>query len=332
MGYYCVLAHIGIQETWKNVATQTAREAETFDLLSITTTTTITSPEIPTELIEAVSSEFWYSGSSSKDRITFMKTCSLINNLWKAVFAQIPSRDIYVPTVAYLVHFSAIICTNSSIIYCSDLPYSARTITCHVDLTETTDEAAMEPYSVLASLPNHSGFRRCFPSIGQMDFEVNYRIRGGWHESILCLQQLIRTRISIALDQAMTQLSVLPVDWHIIAENQEVDHVRGVVADVHWVTFLSEVTLAVAPGMLCCIRKVPFKETVLNSTYVGGLLHFRGHAFLVEKNGRFAYFFERLWTLLDEVYEDAKGTINPPGSVYSCWKTILGEASGHRKL
>ncbi|KAK0191634.1 hypothetical protein F5146DRAFT_1001419 [Armillaria mellea] len=268
--------------------------------------------ELPAELIEAVILEFWYSENSSKDRILFMKSCPLINSLWKEAFARISSRDIYVPTVAYLLYLSTIIRTNSSLIYCSDLPLCARTITCHVDLTETTHDAAMEPYSVLASLPNHSGFRKCFPDIEQMHFE------------------------------AMTQLSVLPIDWHVIAENPEVDNVRGIVADVHWDIFLREATLAVAPGTLSCIRNVPFKETVLNSTYVGGLLHFRGQALLVERMGDVRlindYFRKaapkpsNLWNLIGEAFEDAEGVVVPPGSVYSCWKTILGEASGKRKL
>ncbi|KAK0455717.1 uncharacterized protein EV420DRAFT_557424 [Desarmillaria tabescens] len=302
----------------------------------------MTSFELPTELLEVVVLEFWYSEHSSKDRITFMKACPLINNLWKEVFARISSRDVYIPTVAYLVYLSTIIRTNSSAIYCSGLPHSVRSITCHVDLTETTKDAAMEPYSVLASLPNHSGFRRCFKNIQRINFEVNYRIRGGWHESILCNEQLIRTRISIALDKVATKLSVLPVDWHIIAEKPEVDHIRGVVDDVHWDIFLREATLAIAPGMLCCIRKEPFKETVLNSSYVDGLLHFRGRALLVEKMGdarRINYYFRKaapkppgLWTLIGEIFEDTTGALIPPGSVYSCWKTILGEVSVQRKL
>ncbi|KAG7446193.1 uncharacterized protein BT62DRAFT_1006419 [Guyanagaster necrorhizus] len=271
-----------------------------------------------------------------------MKTCPLVSNLWKEVFAHISSRDIYVPTVAYLVHLSTVIRTNSSVIYCSDLFQSTRTITRHVDLTETTGDVAMEPYSALCSLPNHSGFRRCFPNIERIHLEVNYCIRGGWHELILCHQQLIRTHISIALDQAMTELSVLPVAWHIVAENPEVDHVGGVIADVHWDIFLREVTLAVAPGMLCCIRKDPFKDTVSKSTYVGGLLHFRGHALLAERMGdvrHINYYFRKtaskppgLWALIGEVYEDMKGAFIPSASVYSCWKTILGEAPGQRKL
>ncbi|KAK0492810.1 hypothetical protein EDD18DRAFT_1357661 [Armillaria luteobubalina] len=297
---------------------------------------------LPAELIEAVVLEIWYSENSSQDRITFMKSCPRINNLWKEVFARISSRDIYVPTVAYLIYLSTIIRTNSSSIYCSDLPHCARTITCHVDLTETTNDAAMEPYSVLESLPNHCGFRRCFPNIEQMNFEVNYCIRGRWHESILCHQQLIRTRISVTLNQATTRLSVLPIDWNVIAENPEADNVRGVTADVHWDIFLREATLAVAPGTLCCIRKDPFKDTVLNSTYAGGLLHFRGQALLVERMGdvrRINYYFRKaapkpssLWHLVGDVFDDAQRVVIPPGSVYSCWKTILGEASEQRKL
>ncbi|KAK0490310.1 hypothetical protein IW261DRAFT_1587831 [Armillaria novae-zelandiae] len=287
--------------------------------------TTGPNPELPVELVEAVVLEFWCSENSSKDRITFMKSCPLINNLWKDVFARISSRDIYVPTIEYLVYLSTIIRTNSSLIYCSDLLHCTRTITCHVDLTEVPTTLPWNP-------------TQCFPNIEQMNFEVNYRIRGRWHESILCHQQLIRTRIFITLHQATTRLSVLPVNWHIIAENPEADNIRGVVADVHWDIFLREATLAVAPGTLCCIRKDPFKETVLNSTYAGGLLHFRGQALLFERMGdvqRINYYFRKaapkpsgLWSLAGEVFEDAKGVATPPGSVNSCWKTILGETSG----
>ncbi|PBK95433.1 hypothetical protein ARMGADRAFT_1078162 [Armillaria gallica] len=183
---------------------------------------------LPPELIHAIISEFWYSEHPSKDRVVFMITCPLINSLWKDVFAHITSRNIFVPTERYLLYLSSIIRNSDSLIYRLHLPHSTRTITCHVDLVEFNRDAAQEPYTILSNLPNYNiGFRKCFPNISQIFLEIRYRIRGRWFRYILSQQQIVRTRISVALDQATTQLSVLPVDWEITAYNPAPDYIYG---------------------------------------------------------------------------------------------------------
>ncbi|PBK83850.1 hypothetical protein ARMGADRAFT_1018784 [Armillaria gallica] len=137
------------------------------------------STQPPPELVDIVISEFWCSEPPSKDRIAFMKTCSLINSLWKDAFARIASRNIYLPTVAYLVYLSSVIGAKKSVIYHRFLPKSTRTLNCHVDLTKSTCDSAMEPYVVLCSLPNRIGFRKCFPGLHQINLEISYRIQGG---------------------------------------------------------------------------------------------------------------------------------------------------------
>ncbi|PBK71323.1 hypothetical protein ARMSODRAFT_1083533 [Armillaria solidipes] len=243
------------------------------------------STQLPPELVDIVISEFWCSEPPSKDRIAFMKACPLINSLWKDTFARIASRDIYLPTVAYLVYLSSIIGANKSVIYHRFLPKSTRTINCHVDLTKSTSDSAMEPYAVLCSLPNHIGFRKCFPGLHQINLEISYRIQGGLSKFVLFHRQLIRTHVSIYLDKATTQLSVVPVDWHIIAEHPEADYIRGRITDGYWCMFLSEAISAMAPGMLRCIRSSSFKNIVSNSTYKNDLMFFYGHFLLFEKRG-----------------------------------------------
>ncbi|KAK0462650.1 uncharacterized protein EV420DRAFT_1639864 [Desarmillaria tabescens] len=271
--------------------------------------------QLPPELVHAVISEFWYSEHPSEDRIVFMKTCPLINRLWKDVFAYIASRDIFVPTNGYLFYLSSIIRNNDSLIYRSHLPNSTRTITCHVDLVETNQEAAQEPYTILSNLPNFIGFRKCFPNITQIFLEITYRVRDRWWTLlILSQEQIVRTRISLALDQATTQLSVLPVDWEIAAYNPAPDYIYGRIADSNWEMFLEAITRPMAPRTLSkCVRATPFKDLILRSTYLNCVRRFSGHGVLTETKGdvgginrRFGTTVRRpfgLWTFLEEMYE-----------------------------
>ncbi|PBK95448.1 hypothetical protein ARMGADRAFT_1078174 [Armillaria gallica] len=242
---------------------------------------------LPPELVHIIISEFWCSEHPSEDRIIFMKACPLINSLWKDVFAHITSQDIFVPTKGYLLYLSSIIHKNDSLIYHTHLPHSTRTITCHVDLVEATRDAAQEPYTILSNLPNFIGFRKCFPNITQIFLEIRCRDRRGYFLLIMPRQHhTIRTRISIALDQATTQLSVLPVDWEIVVENPEPDYIYGEHAHSSWIMFLEDASRYMAPGALFeCLKATPFEDMLSHSTYLNCVRRFSGHGVHAETEG-----------------------------------------------
>ncbi|KAG7446650.1 uncharacterized protein BT62DRAFT_131432 [Guyanagaster necrorhizus] len=273
------------------------------------------SPQLPPELVHAIISAFWYRERPSRDRIVFMTTCPLINSLWKDVFAHITSRDIHVPTARYLLYLSSIIRNNNSLIYELHLPNSTRTITCHVDLVKSND-AAQESYTILSNLPNYIGFRKCFPNITQIVLEIRCRFRRGWYLLILSRPRMIWTRISIALDQAPTQLSVLPVDWEIITYKPARDFIYRECCIPTWVTFLDHVTRSMAPdALLDCVRAVPFEDMISRSAYWNSFWRVSGRGVHTETKGdvrginrRFGKTvrrpFSSLWAFFAEAYED----------------------------
>ncbi|KAK0448788.1 hypothetical protein EV421DRAFT_1784570 [Armillaria borealis] len=273
--------------------------------------------QLPPELVHAIISEFWYSEHPSEDRIAFMKTCPLINSLWKEVYAHISSRDIFVPTKEYLFYLSSIICDNDSLIYGIHLPHSTRTITCHVDLVDATQDAAQEPYTTLSNLPNYAGFRKCFPNLTRIFLEIRYYVRRGFFSLILYQRQIIRTRISVTLGQGTTGLSVLPVDWEITADDPEPDYIRGEYADPNWMMFLRDATRAMAPAALSkCIKTIPLEDLLSHSTYLNCVLRFSGHGVHTETpgdvRGMNRHFGKAvrvprpfsLWAFFAELYED----------------------------
>ncbi|PBK95505.1 hypothetical protein ARMGADRAFT_1078221 [Armillaria gallica] len=273
--------------------------------------------QLPPELVYAIISEFWYSEHPSDDRIIFMKTCPLINSLWKDVFAHITSRDIFIPTRGYLFYLSSIIRNNDSLIYRLYLPRSTRTITCHVDLVDTTKDTAQAPYTTLSNLPNYIGFRKCFPNITRIFLEIRYHVRRGFFALILYRHQIIRTRISVTLDQATTGLSVLPVDWEITADDPEPDYIRGEYADPNWIMFLRDATNAMAPAALSkCVKAIPLQDLLSHSTYLNCVMRFSGHGIHTETPGDVRGMNRRfgkavrvprpfsLWAFFAEVYED----------------------------
>ncbi|KAK0456275.1 hypothetical protein EV421DRAFT_43649 [Armillaria borealis] len=115
--------------------------------------------------------------------------------------------------------------TQKSSIYRPFLSKSTRSITCHVNLLKSNSDSAMFPYLVFCHLPNFAGFRKCFPDIQYIHLETKLLPEpycGPWKLS----HRLIRTRVSIKLDQATTQLGDLPIDC---------------VFEMSWMTFLCEV-------------------------------------------------------------------------------------------
>ncbi len=166
--------------------------------------------QLPFELVEIIISEFWYPEHPSDDRITFMTGCPLVCSLW-SIYAGITSRDIYVPTVSYLFYLCSIIRSQKPAIYRPFLPESTCAITCYVDLIKSDSDSGMFPYLVFCHILNYVGFRKCFPNIQYIHLETKPLPEPYCMPQILS-HRIIRTRVSIRLDQAITQLSDLPVD------------------------------------------------------------------------------------------------------------------------
>ncbi|SJL05958.1 uncharacterized protein ARMOST_09294 [Armillaria ostoyae] len=197
--------------------------------------------QLPFELVEIIISEFWHSEHASDDRIAFMTACPLINSLWKEIYANITSRDIYVPTVPYLFYLCSIIHSQKSSIYRPFLSKSTRSITCHVNLLKSNSDSAMFPYLVFCHLPNFAGFRKCFPDIQYIHLETKLLPEPYCGPRKLS-HRLIRTRVSIKLDQATTQLGDLPIDWCVtVNDPPDIDEVHPSVFEMSWMTFLCEV-------------------------------------------------------------------------------------------
>ncbi|PBK75441.1 hypothetical protein ARMSODRAFT_999885 [Armillaria solidipes] len=239
--------------------------------------------ELPPELVDIIIAEFWYSELPSKDRIAFMTACPLINSTWRDVYARITSRDIYVPTVAYLLYLASIIRWkrwNNSAVYGGFSPESTRSITCYVDLTNSKDDAAKDPYSAFCNMPNYLGFRICFPNIEHINLEMKFRIR--WYYNSSISRRLFRTRVSIKLGQATSELSVLPVEWSIsIHCPPDVEKVCPITAEIFRRLTLEGVTM----DMIQHCHTLLVSPATNESTYHHGAQHFHNQFCIEEKRG-----------------------------------------------
>ncbi|KAG7439833.1 uncharacterized protein BT62DRAFT_998112 [Guyanagaster necrorhizus] len=168
-----------------------------------------------------------------------MTACTLVCTLWRDAYASITSWHIYVPTVGYLFYLSSITRSKTSSVYRPFPRESTCTITCHVNLIKSNNDSALFPYIVLCHMPNYAGFRKCFPNIQYTHLEI--KLFPGACSPLEVFDQLIRTRVSIRLDQAKTWPGVLPVDWCItIDDPPDIDEVDPRVLRQTWRTFLSE--------------------------------------------------------------------------------------------
>ncbi|PBK83856.1 hypothetical protein ARMGADRAFT_1088843 [Armillaria gallica] len=192
------------------------------------------STQLPFELIEIIISELWYSVHDSNVRIAFMTACPLICSLWRDVYASITSQDIYVPTIRYLFYLSSIIRSKKSSIYHPFLSESTCTITCHVNAVNSNNDSALFPYIMFCHMPNYASFHKCFPNIQCIRLQIKLILGLGMGDHI------IRTQVSIRLDQAKTWLSVLPVDWYVtIDDPPDINEVDPLVLEKRWRCFLS---------------------------------------------------------------------------------------------
>ncbi|PBL03855.1 hypothetical protein ARMGADRAFT_36546 [Armillaria gallica] len=298
--------------------------------------------ELPPELVDIIIAEFWYSELPSQDRITFMTTCPLINTTWRDVYARITSRDIYVPTVAYLLYLASIICCklwpNNSAVYGDLSPDSTRTITCYVDLTNSSDDAAKDPYSAFCNMPNYLGFRLCFPNIEHINLEMKFRIE--WYCNSSFSRQLFRTRVSIKLGQATSELSVLPVDWNIAIHcPPDVDKVCPITAEIFRRPILEGITM----DMVQRCHTISISPAEDGSTYHHGTHHFHNQFCIEEKRGDVrsinlhigcaSHHRARSWKLKDilsEIYGAAKFGYNVASQVEierRSWDHVLTQAA-----
>ncbi|KAK0218153.1 hypothetical protein IW262DRAFT_1119611 [Armillaria fumosa] len=126
----------------------------------------------PPELVEIIVYEAWHSEMPSYVRKRLMTACPRINRTWKAVYASIASRDMYITNFAFLGYLCRIARLQKSIIYHDFIPRLTRTITCFVNLRENDREAAKEVYSFLTALPNMRDFDALFPHVPYIFFEL----------------------------------------------------------------------------------------------------------------------------------------------------------------
>ncbi|SJL00548.1 uncharacterized protein ARMOST_03861 [Armillaria ostoyae] len=129
----------------------------------------------PPELVEIIVQEIWHSEMPSVVRRSFMKTCPQINRTWKAVYAPIASRDIYIPSLAYIYYLCGIAGRQKSVIYYDLIPRLTRAITCFVDCRENAGESVVKQvYALLMWLPNDAGLRALFPQVPCISFETSW--------------------------------------------------------------------------------------------------------------------------------------------------------------
>ncbi|KAJ6471878.1 hypothetical protein C8R45DRAFT_1013459 [Mycena sanguinolenta] len=66
---------------------------------------TKTMPQLPVELVAEIISTAWHMPLSQNERITFMRSSTLVNSTWADVFNLVSSRDVYITSSAFCDHF-----------------------------------------------------------------------------------------------------------------------------------------------------------------------------------------------------------------------------------
>ncbi|SJL09394.1 uncharacterized protein ARMOST_12772 [Armillaria ostoyae] len=242
------------------------------------------STRLPFELVDIIISEFWYSEHDSDVRTAFMTGFPLVCGLWRDVYAGITSRDIYVPTVKYLYYLSSIIRSKKSSIYRPFLSKSTRTITCYVNAIDSNNDTALFPYITI---------------------RLQTKLIPGLDKPWELDDQIIRTQVSIRLDQAWTKtgLSVLPIDWYIsIDDPPDIDEVDPSELEKTWTTLVS--TLSLDMHQSGCMEVSinndrSHSSAAKGSTCSDGARHFRYRTYVKEQ-------FQDLWGINHRFWKAAR--------------------------
>ncbi len=104
-----------------------------------------------------------------------MTACPLVNQTWKAAYAPIASRDLYITNLAYIYQLCNIARRRKFIVYYNFIPRLTRTITCFIDLGGEAQETAVERvYNILIKLPSDVGLKALFPLVPYISFEFGW--------------------------------------------------------------------------------------------------------------------------------------------------------------
>lgn len=172
---------------------------------------------IPSEILEKFLDTVWHDELVAWERIDFMKSCPLVNREWRAIYNNIASRDVYIPSMQYLFYLLRVIGTGRSHVHCPNTfaTKTRRIIVQKVELYgdhqwRRTEEqlvdhlAAGLTYSTLLRQLDHSSFvgvHICFPAATHFVFET---ISTFSHEEPY-------TRLSVRLDDRATAA----IEWRV---------------------------------------------------------------------------------------------------------------------
>ncbi|KAK0445249.1 hypothetical protein EV421DRAFT_1902697 [Armillaria borealis] len=168
------------------------------------------SSALPPEIINDILSGIWSSSMPSQERIQLMTTCSLLNSTWKAVFARIASRQIYILPTKFFEYLCSITHSQTSIVYGYLLPNTTRSITCQPDL----DSSATEMYMTLCKQRNFIGLRTYFPNVQKLRLRLSRR-QTHYIKLVHGVKQVVHTKIRFHMD-SNPRLTTVRTTWSIV--------------------------------------------------------------------------------------------------------------------
>ncbi|KAK0433375.1 hypothetical protein EV421DRAFT_1439515 [Armillaria borealis] len=172
------------------------------------------SSALPPEIIDDILSGIWSSSMPSPERIQFMTICSLLNSTWKAVFACIASRQIYILSTKFFEYLCSITHSQTSIIYGDLLPNSTRSMTCQPDLDSSTSNPATEMYMTLCKQRNFFGLHTCFPNVQKLNLRLS-RQQTCYIKLVHGVKQVVHTEICFHMDSS-SRLTTIRTTWSIV--------------------------------------------------------------------------------------------------------------------
>ncbi len=146
-------------------------------------------PQIPSEILQEILQTLWNDKLYTWQRLHFMKSCPLVNRKWRAMYDNLASRDVYIPSMQYLHYLLRVIATGRSHIHFSS-NFTSRTRHVIVQTVEPYDDqdyfsrtadqtqdhgAAIVTHSKIISQLAHcsfTGLHLCFPVATHITFEA----------------------------------------------------------------------------------------------------------------------------------------------------------------
>ncbi|KAK0453017.1 uncharacterized protein EV420DRAFT_1558065 [Desarmillaria tabescens] len=102
--------------------------------------------KLPPEIIEQIIFSLWSLDLTTTERVHLITSSVLVNHAWAELFLRVSWRDVFIPTLPFVMHFRRLLCGEAtSIIRILNLDPSLPNVLCRSITFDTSKQGLKDP-------------------------------------------------------------------------------------------------------------------------------------------------------------------------------------------